>query len=155
MPERRFVTDRALQIRSLSELDLSDVVRIAEKTRGAYQPDLWEDRVAYYLRRDPESSVVAEQAGRVVGFMLGDVRSGDFGLEEPSGWIEVIGVDPDHAGQGVGRALGEAMLDRYRGRGVRRVRTMVDASMPEIERFFRALGFAEDSLRPFVRSLAD
>lgn len=142
-------------IRSLSELDLGDIVRIAEKTRGAYQPDLWEDRVTYYLRRDPEGSVVAEQDGRVVGFMLGDVRSGDFGLEEPSGWIEVIGVDPDAGGRGVGRALGEAMLERYKGRGVRSVRTMVDASMPEVERFFRALGFAEDSLRPFVMRIPD
>ncbi|MGH7337643.1 MAG: GNAT family N-acetyltransferase [Myxococcota bacterium] len=155
MTARHSLTGDAIQIRGLSELDLSDIVRIAEKTRGAYQPDLWEDRVAYYLRRDPEGSVVAEQAGRVVGFMLGDVRSGDFGLEEPSGWIEVIGVDPDAAGKGVGRALGEAMLDRYKGRGVRRVRTMVDASMPDVERFFRALGFAEDSLRPFVLRLAD
>jgi ribosomal protein S18 acetylase RimI-like enzyme len=143
------LTVEAIQIRGLSELDLGDIVRIAEK------PDLWEDRVAYYLRRDPEGSVVAESGGRVVGFMLGDVRSGDFGLEEPSGWIEVIGVDPDSVGKGVGRALGEAMLDRYKGRGVRRVRTMVDASMPDVERFFRALGFAEDSLRPFVLRLAD
>jgi ribosomal protein S18 acetylase RimI-like enzyme len=142
-------------IRALSELDLSDIARIAEKTRGAYQPDLWEGRVTYYLRRDPEGSVVAEDGGRVVGFMLGDVRSGDFGLEEPSGWIEVIGIDPDHAGRGVGRALGEAMLDRYRERGVRQVRTMVDRSMPDVEGFFRALGFAEDSLRPFVKRLED
>ena len=149
------MTANAPRIRSLSELDLSDIARIAEKTRGAYQPDLWEDRVTYYLRRDPEGSVVAEQEGRVVGFMLGDVRSGDFGLEEPSGWIEVIGVDPDAAGKGVGRALGEAMLERYKGRGVRSVRTMVDASMPEVERFFRALGFAEDSLRPFVMRIPD
>jgi hypothetical protein len=47
------VTDSSLKIRSLSELDLDDIVRIAEKTRKVYQPDLWEDRVTYYLRRDP------------------------------------------------------------------------------------------------------
>jgi ribosomal protein S18 acetylase RimI-like enzyme len=143
-----------VQVRSLSEVDLGDIVRIAEKTRGAYQPDLWEDRVSYYLRRDPEGSVVAESDGRVVGFMLGDVRAGEFGIEEPSGWIEVIGVDPDFGGRGVGRALADAMLERYRGRGVGRVRTMVDATMPEVEAFFTRLGFAPDSLRPFVKRLA-
>lgn len=146
-------TETQLQVRSISELDLGDIVRIVEKTRNSYQPDLWEDRVTYYLRRDPETSVVAESAGEVVGFMLGDVRSGEFGLEDPTGWIEVLGVDPTHAGGGIGRALAEAMLESFRSRGVRRVRTMVDESMPEVEAFFRKLGFAPDSLRPFVMHL--
>jgi ribosomal protein S18 acetylase RimI-like enzyme len=149
------LSDSSLQVRSLSELDLDDIVRIAEKTRNAYQPELWENRVTYYLRRDPEASVVAERGGKVVGFMLGDVRAGEFGIEEPSGWVEVIGVDPDAAGHGVGRALGEEMVARYRARGVRRMRTMVDASMPEVERFVAALGFVPDSLRPFVKPLTD
>lgn len=145
----------AIQVRAISELDLGDIVRIAESNRNAYQPDLWEDRVTYYLRRDPEGSMVAEADGKVVGFMLGDVRAGEFGIEEPSGWIEVIGVDPDSAGRGVGKALGEAMLAGYRARGVRRVRTMVDQSMPEVEQFFRALGFEPDTLRPYVKQLTD
>ena len=144
-----------VNVRSLSEVDLGDIVRIAEATRGAYQPDLWEDRVAYYLRRDPDGSVVAEADGRVVGFMLGDVRAGEFGIEEPSGWIEVIGVDPEFGGRGVGRALADEMLGRYRARGVRRVRTMVDSAMPEVEAFFTRLGFVPDSLRPFVRRIDD
>jgi ribosomal protein S18 acetylase RimI-like enzyme len=110
--------------------------------------------VTYYLRRDPEGSVVAELDGRVVGFMLGDVRSGEFGLDEASGWIEVIGVEPASAGRGVGRALADEMLARFRARGVRRVRTMVDSSMPEVEAFFVRLGFAPDTLRSFVRPLA-
>lgn len=144
-----------VKVRSLSEVDLGDIVRIAEATRGAYQPDLWEDRVSYYLRRDPEGSVVAEADGRVVGFMLGDVRAGEFGIEEPSGWIEVIGVDPGFGGRGVGRALADEMLGRYRARGVLRVRTMVDSAMPEVEAFFTRLGFVPDSLRPFVRKIDD
>jgi len=148
-------SDTAVRVRSLSELDLGDIVRIMEQTRNQYQPDLWEDRLVYYLRRDPETSVVAELDGRVVGFMLGDVRAGEFGIDEASGWIEVIGVDPASSGRGVGRALGEEMLRRYRQRGVPVVRTMVDASMPEVEGFFAALGFRADTLRPFVLPLND
>ncbi|MCB9378537.1 MAG: GNAT family N-acetyltransferase [Holophagales bacterium] len=147
------MSEPTVVVRSLTELDLGDIVRIAEKTRNRYQPDLWEDRVTFYLRRDPEGSVIAELAGDVVGFMLGDVRSGEFGIEEETGWIEVLGVDPDHGGHGVGRALGEEMLKRFRDRGVRRVRTMVDDSMPEIATFFEKLGFEPDSLTPFVRQV--
>ena len=148
------MSESAVHVRPLSELDLGGIVRIAEKTRHRYQPDLWEDRVTYYLRRDPEGSMVAERDGEVVGFMLADVRAGEFGIEEPTGWLEVLGVDPAQAGRGVGRALAEAILERYRGRGVRRVRTMVEQSMPEVESFFRRLGFELDTLRPFVKQLS-
>ncbi|MFN7940119.1 MAG: GNAT family N-acetyltransferase [Thermoanaerobaculia bacterium] len=140
-------------IRPINELDLDAVVRIVEKTRNVYEPDRWEQRVTYYLRRDPEGSLVAEADGEVVGFMLGDVRSGEFGLDEPCGWIEVLGVDPDARGQGVGRVLAGAMLEGYRRRGVRRVRTMVDKSMPEVAAFFEALGFERDDLQPYVKRL--
>ena len=148
-------TDSAteVRVRSLSELDLDGIVRIAEKTRGRYEPHLWEDRVAYYLRRAPEGSVVGEVDGEVVGFMLGDVRAGEFGIEEKSGWIEVLGVDPDAAGKGVGRALADEMLSRFRKAGVTRVRTMVDSSMPDVESFFARLGFEVDTLRPYTKKI--
>ena len=76
------------RIRPLTELDIGSVVRIDEKLLGRYRPAVWEGRVGYYLRRDPEASRVAEVGGRVVGFMLGEVRGGEFGQEEPTGWIE-------------------------------------------------------------------
>lgn len=128
-------------IRSLTELDIDPITRIDERITGAYRPDEWERRVAYYVRRDPAASVVAEAEGRVVGFMLGEVRSGEFGLEEPTGWIEVLGVDPAFRGQAVGRRLADAVLGRFRERGARTVRTLVETKMAEIARFFESVGF--------------
>jgi ribosomal protein S18 acetylase RimI-like enzyme len=143
------MSERTWTLRSLTELDLDDLIGIVERTTGRYQPDLWEGRVTYYLRRDPETSVVAEEGGRVVGFVLADVRRGEFGLEEPSGWIEVLGVEPEHRGSGLGRSLLEELFSRLKARGVTVIRTLVDRSMPELEGFFRKMGFAEDTLRPF------
>jgi len=146
-------TDSALRIRPLDELDIDAVIRIDEQIIGLYRPEVWEARIGYYLRRDPESSVVAEADGRVIGFMLGDVRSGEFGLEEPAGWIEVLGVDPDHRGRAVGRRMAEAMLEHFREQGAKSVRTLVDERMGDIARFFDSLGFEPSTLRPFVRAL--
>jgi ribosomal protein S18 acetylase RimI-like enzyme len=143
----------SVAIRPLNELDLDAVVAIDERISGSYRPEVWERRVGYYLRRDPESSVVAEEGGRVVGFMFGEVRSGEFGLEEPTGWIEVLGVDPDSRGRAAGRRMAEAMLEHFRERGAVVVRTLVDADMPEIGGFFAALGFEPASLRPYVKKL--
>jgi ribosomal protein S18 acetylase RimI-like enzyme len=85
--------------------------------------------------------------------MLGEVRSGEFGLEEPTGWIEVLGVDPDYRGRAVGRRLADAMLGRFRAQGATRVQTLVDEEREDIRSFFASLGFTPSSLRPFARRL--
>jgi ribosomal protein S18 acetylase RimI-like enzyme len=141
------------RIRPLDELDIDAIVAIDERISGRYRPEVWERRIGYYLRRDPEASVVAESGGKVVGFMLGEVRSGEFGLEEPTGWIEVLGVDPGARGQAIGRRMAEAMLAHFKSQGATSVRTLVDEEMAEIAGFFTSLGFAPSSLRPFARPL--
>ena len=142
-----------INIRPLDTVDIGQVVTIDEKITGQYRPEVWERRVGYYLRRDPDAALVAERDGEVVGFMLGEIRSGEFGLEEPTGWIEVLGVDPDAQGQSVGRLLGEAILAHFRSGGATSVRTLVDESMGDIAGFFTSMGFEPSTLRPFVKAL--
>src|SRR2546429_9462362 len=93
------------RIRPLDELDIDAIVRIDERIGGQYRPDFWEQRGTFYLRRDPESSRVAEGEGKVVGFMLGGVRAGEFGIERPSGWGERLGIHTDVRGRGPGHAM--------------------------------------------------
>ena len=140
-------------VRPVNETDIGDIVTIDEKISGKYRPEVWENRLMYYLRRDPDASVVAESGGRVIGFMFGEVRSGEFGLEEPTGWIEVLGVDPEVRGGGVGRRLAEAMLRHFRAKGATTVRTLVDEDMDGIAAFFRSLGFLPSRVQPFEKSL--
>lgn len=142
-----------VEIRMLEDTDIGGITSLDEKIGGRYRPDVWESRIGYYLRRDPEALVVAETEGKVVGFMLGEVRSGEFGLEEPTGWIEVLGVDPECRGQAIGRRMADQMLAHFRGRGVDTVRTMVDETMGGIAEFFDRLGFEPAPIRSFVMRL--
>jgi ribosomal protein S18 acetylase RimI-like enzyme len=142
-----------LRIRPLEDIDITPISGIDEKIGGRYRPEVWERQVGYYLRRDPEGSVVAELGGEVVGFMLGEVRSGEFGLEEPTGWIEVLGVDPGHRGKAIGRHMAEALLAHFRELGAHSVRTLVDEQAGELCAFFASLGFEPSRLRPFVKPL--
>lgn len=139
-------TQADTRIRPLDELDIGAIVRIDERIGGAYRPDIWERRVAYYLRRDPGASQVAEVDGKVVGFMLGDLRAGEFGLEEPSGWIERFGIDPDHRGHDLGRRMFSAMVDHFRAGGARTVRTLVDRGDKGVAGFLGALGLERSPL---------
>ncbi len=142
-----------VQIRILDTVDIGAVTDLDETITGRYRPDEWERRIAYYLRRDPDAVLVAEIDGEVAGFMLGEVRAGEFGREEPTGWIEVLGVDPERRGAAIGRQLAEALFEHFRTRGATTVRTLVDETMGDIAGFFGSLGFEPAPLKPFVKTL--
>lgn len=142
-----------LVVRPVNELDLDGIVEIDEIISGEYRPEIWEERVSYYLRRDPDASQAALLDGKVVGFMLGEVRSGEFGEEQLTGWVEVMGVDPEYRGHAIGRRLAEALFDHFRDLGATSVRTLVDEDMSELADFFAALGFEPAPIRPLVLHL--
>lgn len=141
------------KIRNVTELDIDGITRIDERITGKYRPQVWEERVVYYIRRDPDAPKVAELDGKVVGFMLGEVRGGEFGLEEPTGWIEFFGVDPNARGSGVGRRLTDALLAHFRERGAKIARTVVAARDKEIDTFIRAMGFTPAPLTALERAI--
>jgi ribosomal protein S18 acetylase RimI-like enzyme len=148
-----FLEGDHITIRPVEDADLGDIVALDEKISGKYRPDVWERRLGYYMRRDPDASVVAQGDHGVLGFMLGEVRSGEFGLEEPTGWIEVLGVDPAARGKSIGRRLAAHMLDHFRAKGAVKVRTLVDGQMEDIASFFSSIGFEPADLRAYVMQL--
>lgn len=151
MPVR--ATAEQVRIRTLDELDVSRITAIDERLTGVYRPEVWERRVAYYIRRDPDACRVAEVNGKVVGFMLSDLRGGEFGLEEASGWIERFGVDPDYQGRSLGRRLFEAVVAHLRARGAVAVRTLVNDEDEDLGRFLRGLGFVDAPMTALERRL--
>ena len=140
-------------IRPMTELDIEGITRIDERITKRYQPDVWERRVGYYIRRDAESSQVADVAGKVAGFMMGEVRGGEFGLDEPTGWIEFFGVDPDVRGRDLGRKLIDALLVHFRAQGAHIARTMVATRDEDIAGFLQAMDFAPAPLTALEKRL--
>jgi ribosomal protein S18 acetylase RimI-like enzyme len=128
------------------------MMRIDEKIPGLPHSAYYQSKAAAYIRRAPDSCLVAEQGGRVVGFVLGDVRGWEFATEL-SGWLEIIGVDPDCQGQGVSRALLDELCARFRGAGVRVVNTMVNWNDGHLIDYFRANGFDPGEYVNLVKQL--
>ena len=83
---------------------------------------------------------------RLCGYLVGEVRSWEFG-SEPAGWIFAVGVDPRQEGSGVGKMLLDAAEARFSALGVRTVRTMVQKDDVKVLRFFRSGHF---SAGPYV-----
>ena len=88
----------------------------------------------------PEGCLVAVQEDRVVGFIMASQKHWGFGLVT-SGWIELVGVHPNHMGSGVGKALGEAVLDHFEEQGIGNVYTAVKWDYADLITFFKSIGF--------------
>jgi GNAT superfamily N-acetyltransferase len=129
-------------VRPLEPSDVDAIVAIDEKLSGQTRKDYWRRRLEIASLRPPWMSIVAETDGRLAGFLLGWVGESEFGIAQPTGWVDLIGVDPAYRGRGVARAL----LDRFveSGRELRalgRVATLIDLGQEDVREFFLRRGF--------------
>jgi len=133
--------NEAAPIRPATMADVPGVIALDEEVTGLLKSDYWHDMFDRYGPRPGGSRVflVAENAGRLDGFIIGEVRTWEFG-SSPSGWIFAVQVRSRLRVQGLGSRLFDAVCDRFRAIGVDRVRTMVAPDNTEIHSFFRSQG---------------
>ncbi len=142
-----------ITVRNMTVRDIDEVLRIDEKITGKPHAAYYETKAASYISRGPDYCLVAEHRDRVVGFVLGDVRGWEFAAEL-SGWLEVIGVDPEYHGRGVSRALMNELSARFKRAGVRIVNTMVNWNDGDLIDYFSANGFERGEYVNLVKNLA-
>ena len=128
------------RIRRARGSDVRAIVGVQEAvTRRRVSPE-FARKVRSFVRKGNGLSLVAEADGRAVGYIIGDVKSWGFGVEE-SGWIEMVGVHPEFMGTGIGHALGRSLLKGFKARRVRVVYTTVRWDWGDLLAFFKSLGF--------------
>jgi ribosomal protein S18 acetylase RimI-like enzyme len=143
-----------LVLRPLRESDIPSIITIDERTSGRAKPEYWRSKLTRYLLQSPagpdaEDGVlarVAEMEGEVVGFMIGEIRRWEFG-QPFCGWITALGTDPNYQRLGIGRRLLAELLDYYRDKELREIRTIVEWSDGDLLKFFHSMGFVRG---PFV-----
>ena len=149
-----------VRIRPLTRDDVDGIVHIVAGIGRASA--LEEDEARSYLREtverhidrnEPLMNIAAELEGRLIGFVIGEVRAWEFGQREKTGWIKVLGVDPEFQGKGVGRKLGEALLGNFRASGIGSVRTLVNWYEGDLLTYFRTLGFSVLNMIPLETKL--
>lgn len=129
-------------VRPLEPTDLDAILQIDEKLAGQRRKEYWQRRLELSLLRPPWMSLVAETDGRVVGFAFGWVGESEFGIAEPTAWLDLIGVDPPYRGRHVGQALVDRFVESARElRAVRRIATLLDLGQADVREFFLRLGF--------------
>jgi ribosomal protein S18 acetylase RimI-like enzyme len=149
-----------VKIRPLSLENIKDIVRIEKRIEGKLGI-INEERMEYLReatrynieRSDPMLSLGAELDENIVGFIIGEIRIWEFGIGEKTGWIRILGVDPDFQRRGIGRKLGEALLEHFERRGIKRVRTMAEWYTGDLISFFKSLGFNMLNMIPLEKEL--
>ena len=143
-----------MTIREAEPVDVDAVAALDARITGLPKPDYWRRAYTRYGTRPTRYFLVAEIAGRVVGFVLGEERAWEFG-SPPSGWVFAIGVDPDVREGGIGSRLFAAIRRRMQESGVKTVRTMLARDDALNMAFFRSQGMRAGSFIELEMPLDD
>jgi GNAT superfamily N-acetyltransferase len=129
--------DAKVILRDGREDDLPAVIALDAAVTGLEKERYWRE---LYSRRGPDLPfVVAEYDGRIAGFSIGEVRAWEFG-SPPCGWVFALTVDPALRLGGIGSRMMDAIADRFRAVGVKRMRTMLARDNHLLMAFFRSHG---------------
>jgi N-acetylglutamate synthase-like GNAT family acetyltransferase len=129
-----------VKIRPLTVNDFEDIANIQEAITKKRARNGLERRIREYIQKDPQACLVAEDEGKVVGFVIGDVKDWGFGVEK-SGWLEIIGIHPKYMGQGIGKRLGKELLEHFKSKGIKNVFTVARWDSGDLLAFFKSIGF--------------
>ena len=146
LPESVSTSSPPLSIRQAVAGDYQRIVDLDAETSSVSKPDYWREIFALYVSGEDAQRylLVADLAGKTVGFALGEVRAWEFG-SPPAGWIFAIGVDPESRQIGIGTHLFKAISKEIRASGVKVVRTMLARDDNLNMSFFRSHGMTGGS----------
>ena len=143
-------------VRPVRRADLEQVIAIDTAVTGIEKRAYWATVYRRYGaagRGGEQRFLVALAGGRVVGYVIGEVRDWEFG-SPPCGWVFAISVDPQARLAGIGTRLLEAISAAFRRTGVTKLRTLLARDNTLILSFFRAQGLMAGPLMSLERDLA-
>jgi ribosomal protein S18 acetylase RimI-like enzyme len=153
---RSTVARSSLVIRAMRAADREAIVALDTLIRGAARPAYFERRLC--VLDQPESAerqilLVSEEEDIIVGFVLGTLAYGEFGLTETAAVLDSIGVHPQVRHRAIGRELVTAFLAAGTRGGAERAYTHVDWQNWSLLKFFEELGFQLGKTIPLERQI--
>ena len=148
--------ESTIKIRLMKADDFDAVVAIDEKVLKASRPEYYEVKFEKLFRSKdylPTSLVAEEEDGTVVGFVMGELYMGEYGIFQEEASLDTIGVDPDFQHKGIGEQLISEFMDHLRNVGVKKINTLVDWNDSKLIHFFSANQFNPSKTINLERSL--
>jgi ribosomal protein S18 acetylase RimI-like enzyme len=135
----------AIRIRLMKAEDFDAVVGIDREIMQAARPEYYELKFDKLFRSKdyvPASLVAEDETGAVVGFVMGELYLGEYGILQEEATLDTIGVDPNFQQQGIGERLMSEFMDHMRSLGVEKINTLVNWNDSRLIQFFSANHFS-------------
>lgn len=148
--------ERVITIRLMKAEDFLAVVAIDEKVLKTSRQEYYRikfDKIfesSIYL---PVSLVAETEEGTVVGFVMGELYMGEYGIYQEEATMDTIGVDPEYRHKGIGKQLMDEFVEHLRKLGVQSVNTLVGWDDSELIQFFAANQFSPSKTINLERGL--
>ncbi|MBW1797534.1 MAG: GNAT family N-acetyltransferase [Deltaproteobacteria bacterium] len=150
------MNESTLKIRLMKAGDFDVVVGIDEKVLKASRQEYYEVKFEKLFKSNdylPVSLVAEEEDGTLVGFVMGEIYMGEYGIFQEEATLDTIGVDPDYQHKGIGEQLINEFVEHLRKVGVRKLNTLVDWNDSKLIHFFSANQFSPSKTINLERSL--
>jgi predicted N-acetyltransferase YhbS len=147
---------QGVSIRAMERADLAVVAELDALVFGVMRSAYFERRLAALNENDADArmiSLVADYQDAVIGFVMGTLAYGEFGLTQVTVILDSIAVHPRYQQQGIGRQLIEAFIKRSSFQGAAAVYTLVNWDSWMLLKTFHALGFVLASTIPLERRI--
>ena len=148
--------ESAINIRLMKAEDFEAVVAVDEKVLKVSRQEYYEMKFdKLFNSKDflPTSLVAEDADGTVVGFVMGELYMGEYGILQEEARLDTIGVDPDHQYKGIGKKLIHEFLDHVKTLGVQKINTLVDWNDSVLMHFFSSNQFSPSKSINLERSL--
>ena len=125
----------------MHEEDFDDVVRIDQKILGISRLEYYKLKFELLFKSGeylPTSLVAEDKNGTLVGFIMGELYIGEFGISREGASIDTVGVDPDCRRQGIGKRLMTEFVEHLKQLGVQKINTLVEKEDTRLMNYFNA-----------------
>lgn len=138
------MNEDTVNIRLMKADDYYAVIAIDKKVIGIPRTEYYTmkfERLFKSREYLPTSLVAEAKDGAVIGFIMGELYMGEFGIFQEQATLDTIGVDPSWRKKGVGAQLIHEYMVHLKSLGVQKVNTLVDPKDTQMTHFFRANQF--------------
>jgi ribosomal protein S18 acetylase RimI-like enzyme len=136
-----------VKIREIMEEDLEAILELDRKIIGKQRSITYGNPIGTYLGGDFGLSFVAVDNKKIVGFVMGQIEG------PGKGWIQTMAVDPEYRRHKIGAKLFEALLARYRSKGIDTVRIAASWRDAGMLSFLNSLGFTRGDMVQLEKTL--
>ena len=128
-----------IKIRLMKADDFDAVVGIDKKVFNTSRLEYYQlkfDKLIKSKEYVLTSLVAEEKDGKIVGFIMGELYIGEYGISQEQATLDTIGVDPEYQHKGIGKQLVNEFVDHLRRLGVSKLITLVNWDDSQLTHFF-------------------